>query len=244
VLLQTNPGACIAGKPAPTSAHKPLANAPICPCGSRLAGDASDKPGRPHRWQASSHKCTQALRQCTNTPMWEPACRCCFRQTRAPASLASQLPQVHTSPWPMHQYAPVVAGLPAMLQTNPGACIAGKPAPTSARKPLANAPICPCGSRLAGDASDIPGRLHRWQASSHKCTQALRQCPQYAHVGTGLPVLLQTNPGACIAGKPAPTSAHKPWANTPRGSRLAGDGCPGCMLSLPASTQRGVYVHQ
>ena len=169
VLLQTNPGACIAGKPAPTTAHKPCANAPICPCGSRLAGDASDKPGRLHRWQASSHKCTQALGQCTNMPMWEPACRRCFRHTAAPASLASQLPQLHTSHGPMHQYAHVAAGLPAMLQT------------------------------YRGD---------------------------------------------CIAGKPAPTSAHKPWANTPRGSRLAGDGCPGCMLSLPASAQRGVYVHQ
>ena len=281
VLLQTNLGACIAGKPAPTTAHKPLANAPICPCGSRLAGDASDIPGRLHRWQASSHKCTQTMGQCTNMPMWEPACRRCFRQTRATASLASQLPQVHASPWPMHQYAPVAAGLPAMLQTNPGACIAGKPTPTSAHKPLANAPICPCGSRLAGDASDIPGRLHRWQASSYNCTQALRQCTntpmwepacrccfrqtrvpaslasqlpqvhtspwpmhQYAHVAAGLPAMLQTHRSACIAGKPAPTSAHKPWANTPRGSRLAGDGCPGCMLSLPASAQRGVYVHQ
>ena len=107
--------------------------------------------------------------------MWEPACRCCFRQTRVPASLASQLPQVHTSHGPMHQYAHVGAGLPAMLQTNPGACIAGKPAPTTARKPLANAPICPCGSRLAGAASDKPGRPHRWQASSHKCTQAMGQ---------------------------------------------------------------------
>ena len=147
--------------------------------------------------------------------MWEPACRRCFRHTAAPASLASQLPQLHTSHGPMRQYAHVGAGLPAMHQTHPGDCIAGKPAPTSAHKPLANAPICPCGSRLAGDASDKPGRLHRWQASSHKCTQALRQCPQYAHVGAGLPVLLQTNPGACIAGKPAPTTAHKPCANAP-----------------------------
>ena len=206
-MLQTSPGACIAGKPAPTTAHKPLANAPICPCGSRLAGDASDIPGRLHRWQASSHKCTQAMGQCINN-------------------------------------AHVGAGLPVLLQTKPGACIAGKPAPTSAHKPWANAPICPCGSRLAGDASDTPQRLHRWQASSHNCTQALRQCPQYTHVGAGLPAMLQTNPGDCIAGKPAPTSAHKPWANTPRGSRLAGDGCPGCMLSLPASAQRGVYIHQ
>ena len=172
-MLQTHRSDCIAGKPAPTTAHKPCANAP-------------------------------------NMPMWEPACRRCFRQTRATASLASQLPQLHTSAAPMHQYAHVGAGLPAMLQTNPGACIAGKPAPTSAHKPWANAPICPCGSRLAGDASDKPGRLHRWQASSHKCTQTMGQS----------------------------------WANTPRGSRLAGDGCPGCMLSLPASAQRGVYVHQ
>ena len=199
-MLQTYPGACIAGKPAPTSAHKPLANAPICPCGSRLAGDASDKPGRLHRWQASSHNCTQAMGQYTNMPMWEPACRCCFRQTRVPASLASQLPQLHTSPAPMP-------------------------------------PICPCGNRLAGAASDKPGCLHRWQASSHKCTQALRQyspwepaCRRcFRHtaapaslasqlpqvhtnhgplrpVGAGLPAMAA--PAACYSCQPPPSAAY------------------------------------
>ena len=127
VLLQTHRSACIAGKPAPTSAHKPWANAPICPCGSRLAGDASDTPGRLHRWQASSHKRTQTMGQCTNMPMWEPACRRCFRQTRATASLASQLPQVHTNPGPLR---PVGAGLPAMAA--PAACYPCQPPPSAA----------------------------------------------------------------------------------------------------------------
>ena len=126
-MLQTYRGACIAGKPAPTSAHKPLANAPICPCGRRLAGAASDKPGCLHRWQASSHKCTQALGQCTNMPMWQPACRRCFRHTAAPASLASQLPQVHTNHGPIR---PVGAGLPAMAAQ--AACYPCQPPPSAA----------------------------------------------------------------------------------------------------------------
>ena len=252
-MLQTYRGACIAGKPAPTTAHKPCANAPnmpmwepacrccfrqtrvpaslasqlpqvhtspapmppICPCGSRLAGAASDKPGRLHRWQASSHKCTQALGQCTNMPMWQPACRRCFRHTGATASLASQLPQLHTSPWPMHQYAPVAAGLPAMLQTNPGACIAGKPAPTTAHKPCANAPNMPMWEpacrrcfRHTGATASLASQLPQLHTSPWPMHQ-------YAHVGAGLPVLLQTYRGDCIAGKPAPTTAHKPCANAP-----------------------------
>ena len=127
---------------------------PICPCGNRLAGDASDIPGRLHRWQASSHNCTQAMGQCANMPMWEPACRRCIRHTRATASLASQLPQAHTNHGPMHQYAHVGAGLPAMLQTHRSACIAGKPAPTSAHKPWANhGPIRPVGAGLPAMAA-------------------------------------------------------------------------------------------
>ena len=238
VLLQTNPGARIAGKPAPTSAHKPLANAPICPCGSRLAGDASDKPGRLHRWQASSLKCTQTMGQYSP---WEPACRRCFRHTAATASLASQLPQVHTSHGPMHQYAHVGAALPAMLQTYRGACIAGKPAPTSAHKPCANAPNMPMwepACRCCFRQTRVPASLASQLPQVHT-----NHGPIFP-VGAGLPAMLQTHRSACIAGKPAPTTAHKPLANTPRGSRLAGDGCPGCMLSLPASAQRGVYIHQ
>ena len=153
-MLQTNRGDCIAGKPAPTSAHKPWANAPNMPmlepacrcCFRHTAAPASLASQLPQ--VHTSHG------QCANMPMWEPACRRCFRHTGATGSLASQLPQVHTSPWPMHQYAHVAAGLPAMLQTNPGDCIAGKPAPTSAHKPWANhGPIRPVGAGLPAMAA-------------------------------------------------------------------------------------------
>ena len=199
-MLQTNPGACIAGKPAPTSAHKPLANAPICPCGSRLAGDASDIPQRLHRWQASSHKCTQTMGQYSP---WEPACRRCFRHTAAPASLASQLLQVHTSHGPMHQYAHVGAGLPAMLQTYRGDCIAGKPAPTSAHKRCANAPNMPMwepACRCCFRQTRVPASLASQLPQVHTNHGPIRP------VGAGLPAMAA--PAACYPCQPPPSAAY------------------------------------
>ena len=176
---------------------------PICPCGSRLAGDASDKPGRLHRWQASSHKCTQALGQCTNMPLWQPACRRCFRHTGATASLASQLPQLHTSPWPMHQYAHVGAGLPVLLQTYRGDCIAGKPAPTTAHKPCANAPNMPMwepACRCCFRQTRVPASLASQLPQVHTNHGPIRP------VGAGLPAMAA--PAACYPCQPPPSAAY------------------------------------
>ena len=258
-LLQAQPGVCIAGKPAPTSAPTPCATPPLWApaCRRWLLRVPAGTTGRLHRWQASSHKCTHTLRHSASVGAGLPAMaatRSC-RHNEASVSLASQLPQVHPHPAPLRPCGRRLDGdgCYALLQTQRVVCIAGKPAPTSAPTPCATPPLWQpaCRRWLLRVPAGTTRRLYRWQASSHKCTYALRHPTS---VGAGLPAMavtrscrhneasaslasllpqvqlhpapprlcgsrlagdgcyafLQTQPGVCIAGKPAPTSRHLP----------------------------------
>ena len=288
-FMQAQPGICIAGKPAPTSAPTPCATPLLWEpaCRRWLIRVPAGTTRRLHRWQASSHKCTYALHHSAPVGAGLPAMaatRSC-RHKGSSASLASQLPQVHPHPAPhrplwesacrrwllrvpagttrrlyrwqasshkcthtLHHPAPVGTGLPAMAATRS------------------------CRHK---------GCLHRWQASSHKCTHTVRHS---ASVGAGLPAMtatrscrhnrasaslasqlsqvhphpapprlcgsrlagdgwyafLQAQPGVCIAGKPAPTSAPTPCATLP----LWEPACRRWLLCVPADTTRRLHRWQ
>ena len=96
-----------------------------------------------------------------------------------------------------------------------------------------------CGSRLASAASGTTGRLHRWQASSHKCTHTLRHT---ASVGAGLPAMAATrscrhNRASASLASQLPQVHPHPAPLRFCGSRLAGDGCYAFLQA-----QRGVCI--
>ncbi len=195
--------------------------------------NAADTAGCLHRWQASSHKGV------------------CVRSGPFRSQLAGD-------------------GFGSILQIQPVACIAGKPARTRvyvsgpgpvgasllamvsaqscrySRLPasLASQPPqgCMCQVRalwepacwrwLRLNPADTAGCLHRWQASPHKgvCVRSGPCGSQLA--GDGFGSILQIQPFACIAGKPAP---HKGVCvrSGPCGSQLAGDGF-GSILQIQA----------
>ena len=196
-LLQTKPVVCIAGKPAPTSTPTPCATPPLWApaCRRWLLRVPAGTTGGLHRWQASSHKCTHTLRHPDSVGAGLPAMvdTRSSRHNEASASLASQLPQVHPPPAPLRPCGRRLDGdgCYALLQTQRVVCIAGKPAPTSAPTPCATPPLWQpaCRRWLLRVPADTTRRLHRWQASSHKCTYALHHS---APVGAGLPAMAAT----------------------------------------------------
>jgi len=232
-FLQAQRVACIAGKPAPTSAPTPCTTPPLWEpaCRRWLLRVPADTTGRQHLWQASSHKCTHTLR--------------------------------HSAPCGSRLAGD---GCYAFLQAQRGVCIAGKPAPTSATTPCATPPLWEpaCRRWLLRVPAGTTGRLHRWQASSHKCTHTLRHT---APVGAGLPAMAATRScrhnraSALLASQLPQVHPHRAPLR-PCGSRLAGDGCYAFLqtqwavciagkpvstsrhLSLPAPAQRCVYIHQ
>ncbi len=115
------------------------------------------------------------------------------RHKGSPASLASQLSQVHPHPAPPRLCGSRLAGdgCYAFLQTQRGVCIAGKPAPTSAPTPCTTPPLWEpaCRRWLVRVPAGTTRRLHRWQASSHKCTYTMNHP---ASVGAGLPAMVDT----------------------------------------------------
>ena len=196
-LLQTKPVVCIAGKPAPTSTPTPCATPPLWApaCRRWLIRVPAGTTRRLHRWQASSHKYTYTLRHPAPVGAGLPAMaatRSC-RHKGSPASLASQLSQVHPHPAPPRLCGSRLAGdgWYAFLQAQPVVCIAGKPAPTSAPTPCATPPLWApaCRRWLIRVPAGTTRRLHRWQASSHKYTYTLRHP---APVGAGLPAMVDT----------------------------------------------------
>ena len=217
-------------------------------CGSRLAGAASGTTGRLHRWQASSHKCTHTVRHSASVGAGLPAMagtRSC-RHNQASASLASQLPQVHLHPAP-HRFCGSRLGgdgCYAFLQTQRGVCIAGKPAPTSAPTPCTTPPLWApaCRRWLIRVPADTKGRLHRWQASSHKCTYALHHS---APVGAGLPAMAGTRScrhnraSASLASQLSQVHPH-PAPHRP----LWEPACRRWLLRVPAGTTRRLYRWQ
>ena len=196
-FLQTQRVACIAGKPAPTSAPTPCATPPLWEpaCRRWLIRVPAGTTRRLHRWQARSHKCTHTVRHSASVGSGLPAMaatRSC-RHNEASVSLANQLPQVHPHPELPRFCGSRLAGdgWYAFLQAQPGVCIAGKPALTSAPTPCATPPLweSACRRWLVRVPAGTTGRLHRWQACSHKCNYTLRHP---ASVGAGLPAMAAT----------------------------------------------------
>ncbi len=233
-FLQAQPGVCIAGKPALTSAPTPCATPPLWApaCRRWLIRVPAGTTRRLHRWQASSHKCTYALHHTALVGAGLPAMvdtRSC-RHNRASVSLASQLPQVHLHPAPPRPCGRRLAGdgCYAFLQAQRVVCIAGKPAPTSAPTPCATPLLWEpaCRRWLIRVPADTKGRLHRWQASSHKCTYTLRHP---APAGASLPAMVDTRScrhkgsSASLASQLPQVHPHRAPLR-PCGSRLAGDG--------------------
>ena len=200
-FLQTQPGVCIAGKPAPTSAPTPCATPLLWEpaCRRWLLRVPAGTTRRLHRWQASSHKCTYALHHPAPVGAGLPAMaatRSC-RHKGSPASLASQLSQVHPHPAPPRLCGSRLAGdgWYAFLQAQPGVCIAGKPAPTSAPTPCATLPLWEpaCRRWLIRVPAGTTRRLHRWQASFHKQTSI----PASPRPALRIHTLMTTTPGPC-----------------------------------------------
>ena len=169
------------------------------PCGSRLADDGCYAFQQAQRGVCIAGKPapTSAPTPCATPPLWQPACRRCFRHNEASASLASQLPQVHLHPAPHRLCGSRLAGdgWYAFLQTQPGVCIAGKPAPTSAPTPCATPLLWEpaCRRWLLRVPADTTGRLHRWQASFHKQTSI----PASPRPALRIHPPMTTTPGPC-----------------------------------------------
>ena len=168
-ILQIQPVACIAGKPAPTRVY---VSGPG-PVGASLLAMASAQSCRysrlPASLAASSHKGV------------------CVRSGPCGSRLAGD-------------------GFGSILQIQPVACIAGKPAPTrvyvSGSGPV-GASLLAMVSVQSCRYSRLPASL---AASSHKgvCVRSGPCGSQLA--GDGFGSILQIQPVACIACKPAPTS--------------------------------------
>ena len=138
----------------------------------------------------------------------------------------------------------MAAGLPALLQAQPGVCIAGKPAPTSAPTPCATPPLWApaCRRWLLRVPAGTTGRLHRWQASSHKCTHTLRHS---ASVGAGLPAMAATrscrhNEASVSLASQLPQVHLHPAPHRP----LWEPACRRWLLRVPAGTTRRLYRWQ
>ena len=207
----TNPG------PASLASQLPQKLSPHSPAGASLPRDGSDTNPGPHRWQASSH------RSCPHITLQERACLAMApTQTRAPASLASQLPQK------LSPRNPAGASLPRDgSDTNPGphrwqasshrscphitlqerACLAMAPAQTRGphrwqASSHRSCPHIPLQERACLAMAPIQIRgPHRWQASSH------RSCPHIALQERACLAMAPIQIRARIAGKPAPTEA-------------------------------------
>ena len=212
--------------------------APLRFCGSRLAGDGCYAFLQAQRGVCIAGKPapTSAPTPCATPPPVGAglpamaATRSC-RHNEASVSLASQLPQVHPHPAPLRPCGRRLDGdgCYALLQTQRVVCIAGKPAPTSAPTPCATPLLWEpaCRRWLLRVPADTTRRLHRWQASSHKCTYALRHT---ASVAAGLPAMAVTrscrhNEASVSLASQLPQVHLRTAPPHLCGSRLAGDGC-------------------
>ena len=93
-----------------------------------------------------------------------------------------------------------------------------------------------CWRWLRLNPADTVGCLHRWQASPHKgvCVRSVPCGSQLA--GDGFGSILQIQPVACMAGKPAPTRVYVSGPGPVGASLLAMASAQSCKYSrLPAS---------
>ena len=142
---------------------------------------------------------------CQVRVLWEPAC---WLQIQAVACIAGK-------PAPTRVYVsgpgPVGASLLAMVSAQ--SCRYSRLPASLASQPPQGC-MCQvwalwepaCWRWLRLNPADTAGCLHRWQASPHKgvCVRSGPCGSQLA--GDGFGSILQIQPVACIAGKPAPTS--------------------------------------
>ena len=182
----------IAGKPAPTGYSSPTESVPCqeplwkraCPRWQRCG--VPDRPRRPHRRQASSHRLFIANRICAlpgafvEAGLLEMASLRSACHTASPGSQASQLPQVMHCQRNLRLARSLCGsglardGIAAQCLPDRVVRIAGKPAPTGNALPAESAPCqeplweraCPRWQRCGVPAR--PRRLHRRQASSHR----------------------------------------------------------------------------
>ena len=211
------------------------------PVGAGLLAMASVQSCRYSRLPASLASQLPQGGMCQVRAMWEPAC---WRWLRLNAAdTAGCLHRWQSSP---HKGVCVRSGpcgsqlagdgFGSILQIQPVACIAGKPAPTrvyvSGRALWEPA----CWRWLRFNPADTAGCLHPWQASSHKgvCVRSGPCGGQLA--GDGFGSILQIQPVACIAGKPAPTRVYVSGPGPVGASLLAMVSAQSCRYSrLPAS---------
>jgi len=145
-----------------------------------------DRPRRPHRRQASSHRLFIANRICAlpgafvGAGLPAMAALRCACQTAPSGSQASQLPQVMHCQRNLRLARSLCGsglardGSTAVCLPDRAVCIAGKPAPTGYSSPTESVPCqeplweraCSRWHRCA--VPDRPRRLHRRQASSHR----------------------------------------------------------------------------
>ncbi len=209
--LRLNPadtaGACIAGKPVPTRVH---VSGPG-PVGASLVAMVSAQSCRYSRLPASLASQLPRGCMCQVRALWEPACWRWLRLNPADTGGCLHRWQASSHKGVCVRSVPCGSqlagdGFGSILQIQPVACMAGKPAPT---RVYVSGP-CPVGASLLAMVSAQSCRysrcLHRWQASSHKgvCVRSGPCGSQLA--GDGFGSILQIQAVACIAGKPAPTS--------------------------------------
>ena len=211
------------------------------PCGSQLAGDGFGSILQIQPVPASLASQFPRGCMCQVRALWEPACWRWFRFN--PADTAGCLHRWQAS---SHKGVCVWSGLCGsqlagdgfglILQIQPVACMAGKPAPT---RVYVSGPG-PVGASLVAMASAQSCRYSRLPASlaasSHKgvCVRSGPCGSQLA--GDGFGSILQIQPVACMAGKPVPTRVYVSGPGPVGASLLAMASSQSCRYSrLPAS---------
>ena len=206
-ILQIQPVACIAGKPVPTRVY---VSGPG-PVGASLLAMASAQSCRYSRLAASLASQLPRGCMCQVRALWEPAC---WRWLRLnPADTGGCLHRWQPAPTRVYVSGPGPVGASLLAMVSAQSCRYSRLPASLASQPPQGC-MCQvwalwepaCWRWLRLNPADTAGCLHRWQASPHKgvCVRSGPCGSQLA--GDGFGSILQIQPVACIAGKPAPTS--------------------------------------